>query len=153
MMWLTTCSAVWIASFIPILFVNWTTRSIATEIWLRLPQFARQSPQAAMNYARNLPRDASIDVRFMRWTSHTGTVPVNVVDTAPASSKLKPVSFRWVGPRVDEGTRLRPNPTEFFVRPKSAEGRAVRDTIPGLWSAVYKRLTGLDSNAVSKWRS
>ena len=140
--------------FIPITALCWATRSVATEIWLKLPVFARQSPQAAMTYAKNLPRDASIDVRFMRWSSHTGTVPINFVDTTPVSSRwTKLASFKWIGPRVDEGTTMRPNPTEFYIRPKSAEGRAVRDTIPGLWDAVYKRLTGMDSSTVSKWRT
>ena len=150
-----TFALVYLASFIPITFIGWATRSIATEIWLRLPVVARQSPQAAMAYAKNLPRDAIIELRFMRWTGHTGTIPVNVVDTTPVTSRwrIKPASFKWIGPRVDAGTALRPNPTEFFVRPTSAEGRAVRDTIPGLWSAVYKRLTGVDSSAVSKWKS
>lgn len=140
-------------SAFPIVYIAWVTRPIATEIWLRLPLKARQTPKTALDYARNLPRDACIEIRFLRWTGHTGTVPLNIVDTTPASSWIRPVSFRYTGPRLDEPWSLRPIPTEFFVRPQSAGGRAVRHTIPGLWGAVYKRLTGVDAANVSKWRS
>jgi hypothetical protein len=132
--------------------VNWATRSVATEIRLRLPPSARQSAQAAMSYARNLPRDASIELRFMRWTSHTASVVLKIVDTIPTRHRVKLMSFKWTGPKVDKGTYFFPNPTEFWVRPKTAQGRAARDTIPGLWDIVYKRLTGLEGSGVQKWK-
>lgn len=78
---------------------------------------------------------------------------VKLVDTIPIEKKiLRPVNFKWTGPWVNPGTYLRPNPTEFYVKSKSAGGRAAKDTVPGLWSIVYKRLTGLEPGAVSKWR-
>lgn len=89
----------------------------------------------------------------MRWTSHVASVMVKLVDTAPVKKKLlQPVNFKWTGPRADPGSFFKSNPTEFYVKSKSAGGRAARDTIPGLWDVVYKRLTGLEPSGISKWR-
>ena len=76
---------------------------------------------------------------------------MKIVDTIPAQNKVKPLSFKWVGPNVDKGTTFFPNPTEFWVAPRTAGGRAARDTVPGLWNIVYKRLTGLEGSA-KKWK-
>ena len=144
--------AVWLGSLVPILALNWATRSMATEIWLKLPPSARQSAQAAMTYAKNLPRDATLEIRFMRWTSHVANLIVKLVDTAPTKDKwFRPLSFKCTGPNVDHGTFFRPNPSEFFVMPRSAKGRAERNTIPGLWAPVYQRLAGKDPASASKW--
>lgn len=143
---------VWAAGFFPLIFINWTTRPIAAQIWLHLPPSARQSAKAALDYAKNLPRDALLHVNFFRSTALMGEVQVRVCDTQPLKSLWRPVTFRCVGKTVDPGSFLRPNPTEFFVRPESAGGKAARDTIPGLWSNVYKRLAGTESEAISKWR-
>ena len=145
--------AVWLASFVPLLFLHRATMSLATEVWLRLPPSARSSAHAAMKYARNLPRDALLEIRFMRWTGLVGSVLIKLVDTTAARTRvLKPVNFRWTGVAAHQGTFLRPNPTDFFVKHNSAGGRAARDTIPGIWQVVYKRLTGKDPGSVSKWR-
>ena len=143
---------VWSASLVPLLVTNWATRGVLTEIRLKLPPSARQSAQAAMTYARNLPRDATIEARFQRWTSHTASIIIKIADTLPAQTRFKPVSFKWTGPRVDEGSLIFPNPTEFWVRSKTAQGKAARDTVPGLWEAIYRRLTGTDGAAAQKWK-
>jgi len=149
---LTKWALVFLAGFIPTAFVNWTSRPIVTEIFLHLPQYARMSAKTAMEYARNLPADARLDLRFLRATTLPDEVSVRLVDTRPAKSIWRPVTFEWVGHWVERGSVLRPNPTQFFVRPESAKGRAAKDTIPGLWSNVYRRLAGVESDAVTKWR-
>lgn len=106
-----------------------------------------------MAYARNLHKDAALQLRFYRWTGLPGSTDVAIADTLPMTSKLRPVNFRAVGPSVDRGSILKRNPTEFFLRPKTAGGRAARDTIPGLWELVYQRLTGIATSAVPKWKS
>ncbi len=144
--------AVWLAGFIPFVYINWTLRPMVTEIFLRLPPAAQHSPKVAMEYAKSLPADATLDMRFMRALGVTDIVSLKLANTRPAKSLWRPVSFEWVGPLVDRGSFLRPNPTQFDVRPQSAGGKAARDVVPGIWTKVYERLTGVESGAVSKWR-
>ncbi|ETN38491.1 uncharacterized protein HMPREF1541_06526 [Cyphellophora europaea CBS 101466] len=144
---------VWAGSFVPLLAVNFFTRSIVTEAFLRLPPNARATPQAAMAYARKLPRDATLQLRYGRWTGLVSSVDVRIADTQPTSSRLRPVNFKAVGPLVDKGTFLGRNPTDFFLKPKTAGGRAARDAVPGLWDIVYRRLTGVSTASVSRWKS
>lgn len=125
---------------------------MVTEVFLRLPQTAQHSPKAAMEYAKSLPIDATIEMRFTRATCLTDVVSPRLAHTRPIKSMLRPVTFEWYGPLVEYGHFLRPNPTQFYVRPESASGKAARDVTPGIWSKVYERLTGTESGTVAKWR-
>lgn len=125
---------------------------MVNEIFLRLPASAQHSPKLAMEYAKSLPADAVLDLRFMRSTSLTDVVSLKLANTRPVKSAFRPISFEWVGPLVERGKFLRPNPTQFYVRPQSAGGKAARGVIPGIWGKVYERLTGLEGGVVSKWR-
>ncbi|EXJ95800.1 hypothetical protein A1O1_00924 [Capronia coronata CBS 617.96] len=145
-------AGVWLAAFIPFVFVNWTLRPMVTEVFLRLPPSVQHSPKLAMEYAKSLPADSALDLRFMRASTLTDLVTLKIANTRPAKSSFRPVSFEWFGPLVERGGFLRRNPTQFYVRPESANGKAARDVTPGLWSKVYERLTGMESSVVSKWR-
>lgn len=125
---------------------------MVTEVFLQLPISAQQSPKVAMAYAKALPADAMLDLRYMRSSSITDMVSLKLVNTRPAKSLFRPITFEWIGPLVERGRFLRPNPTQFYVRPESAKGRAARDVVPGIWSKVYERLTGVESSVVAKWR-
>jgi hypothetical protein len=125
---------------------------MVTEIFLALPPAAQHSPKGAMEYAKGLPADATLELRFMRALGVTDVVSLKLASTRPARSLFRPVSFEWVGPSVDRGSFLRPNPTHFDVRPHSAGGKAARDVTPNVWTKVYQRLTGVESGVVSKWR-
>ncbi|KIW29692.1 uncharacterized protein PV07_05485 [Cladophialophora immunda] len=149
---LWTVAGIWLAGLMPFIFVNWALRPMVTEVFLRLPASAQTSPKVAMAYAKSLPGDATLDLRFMRSFTITDVVTLRIANTRPIKSLFRPVSFEWIGPMVERGGLLRPNPTQFYVRPESAGGRAARDVTPGIWSKVYERLTGVESDAVSKWR-
>jgi hypothetical protein len=144
---------VWLAGAVPFICVNWFLRPMVTEIFLRLPPSAQSSPKLAMSYAKSLPADATLDLRFMRNLTLTDVVSLKISNTRPVKSSLRPMSFEWIGPLAHRGSFLRPNPRQFYVQPQSAGGRASRDVTPGLWSKVFERLTGVESSAVSKWRS
>jgi hypothetical protein len=131
----------WALTAFPIVAVNYISRPVATEIFLHLPAHANLTPEKVMNYARSLPRDAKLEVRFLRWTGFYGRTNFKILDTRPASSWLRPVSFKNVGPK-EETVVLRPAPTEFYVMARSAGGKGGRDTVPGIWDVVYRRLTG-----------
>ena len=77
---------------------------------------------------------------------------MHLADLVPAKSLWRPVTFEWVGRRVNKGSWLMPNPTKFYVRPNSGTGKESRDTIPGIWETVYKRIVGVESDTVAKWR-
>lgn len=123
-----------------------------TWIHLALPPFARQSANATLEYSRNLPENAMLQITFMRSTALPATVEANIADLVPAMSMWRPVTFEWVGERVGRGSFLRPNPTAFYVRPNSGSGKEARDTVPGIWENVYKRIVGIASKSVEKWR-
>ena len=124
-----------------------------TQVWLQLPQKARQSAKAALEYARNIPDDATLDLRFLRVTGLEARIVARIRDLYPVlSGSWRPVTFKWQGAHVDRGTTFRPNPTEFYVKPESAKGAASKDTLPGLWAAIYQKITGVQSDAVTKWR-
>jgi hypothetical protein len=144
----------WAASFLPIGLVHILTRSFVTEAFLRLPTHARANAQAAMNYARSMARDATLQLRFYRWTGLPGTTDVKIVDTMPIASTWRPVNFKVTGAFVDRGMWLKRNPTEFFLHARTAsKGKAARETVPGLWEVVYKRLTGRAASEVPKWKT
>ena len=159
---------IWASSLVPLLALNHFTRSMITEMFLVLPPTARVSPAAAMNYARNLPRDAVLHIRFLRWTGIPGFMRVRIADVQPlpfAAQADKPwwlprdlermANFKIpMTPMIKETSSfLKPAITEFFVRTKTAGGRAARNTIPGLWEIVYKRLTGVEVGAVPRWKA
>ncbi len=85
-------------------------------------------------------------------TTLADSLSLKLANTRPVKSYLRPISFEWFGPLVERGGLLRPNPTQFYVRPQSAGGKAARDVTPGIWSKVYERLTGVESSTVAKWR-
>jgi len=148
-----TAVPVSVAGLVPFVIVNVTQRPFVTWIHLHLPVQARLSPKAAMEYARNLPGNAVLHISFQRWTALGATVEANLADLVPAKGVWwRPVTFEWVGPSVDKGSLLRPNSTRFYVKPKTGTGKEARDTIPGIWELVYKNITGIDSNAVKRWR-
>jgi hypothetical protein len=136
----------------PFLAVAWRTKPLVTWIYLILPTYARQSPKAALEYARNLPDSAQLQICYMRSIPLPADVTVQVRDLKPVTSRFRPVTFEWVGNRVDSGPWYRPNLTQFFVKPKSGTGKEKRDTIPGIWEAVYKRLLGVESRVSAKWK-
>lgn len=141
------------AGFTPFALITYTSRPFVTWIHLDLPIFARQSAKAALEYARNLPENAKLHITFYRSTALTATVVANLADLVPAKSRWRPVTFEWVGERVNRGSFLRPNPSRFYVRTHTGGGKAARDTIPGIWDVVYKRIAGVESKAVEKWRT
>jgi hypothetical protein len=141
-----------VAGLTPFALVTYTTRPFVTWIHLDLPQFARQSAKAALEYSRNLPENATLHITFYRSSALPATVEANITDLVPAKSRWRPVTFEWVGKRVNRGTFLRPNPTAFYVRPTTGTGKEARDTIPGIWENVYKRIVGIESKAVERWR-
>jgi hypothetical protein len=140
------------AGFIPISAIHTLTAPLVNRIYLHLPPQARQSPQSAMEYARNLPETAMLDIEFLRPLPIAAMVSAHLADVEVSNTKWRPATFRWKEHRADPGSWIFPNPLEFFVKPESHKGKAARYTVPGIWPSVYKRLTGQDSASISKWK-
>lgn len=128
----------------PFFLVKFVARPFVSWIYLSLPPSARQSPRAALEYSKNLPKDALLQICFMRATALTSQVEASLADLVPRKGKWPPTTFEWVGRRVERGTWLRPTPTCFFVNQRSGTGKAARDTVPGIWENVYKRIMGME---------
>jgi hypothetical protein len=150
--WWTVASILFIGCS-PFLALAWRTRPFVTWIYLILPTFARQSPKAALEYARNLPDAARLQIHYIRTLGLPANVTVEMRDLKPVrSTRVRPVTFAWTGNRVDRGMLYRPNLTEFFVKETSGLGKERRDIIPGIWEPVYKRIMGAESPVSAKWK-
>lgn len=103
-----------------------------------------------MEYAKSLPNDSVLELTFMRWTMLPSTVAMKLDQLQPMSNRWQLANFGVARPLDNPGTFFRPNPTVFYVRPRSAGGMAVKDTIPGIWHKVYARLTQKDG--ASRWQ-
>lgn len=147
-----TVASILIVGCSPFLAITWRTRPLVTWIFLILPTFARQSPKAALEYARNLPDSARLQIHYMRASALPANVMIEMRDLKPVRSTLRPVTFEWTGNRIDKGAHYRPNLTQFFVKEKSGTGKEKRDIIPGIWEAVYKRIVGVESDLSVKWK-
>ncbi|KIV94451.1 hypothetical protein PV10_02218 [Exophiala mesophila] len=146
--WVT--AGFWLAWFLPACYVHWYLRGFVSEIFLRLPPKAQLTPKATMEYAKSLPNDSVLELTFMRWTMLPSTVSMKLGQLQPLSSRFQLANFGVAGPLDNPGTFLRPTPKVFYVRPRSAEGMAVKDTIPGIWPKVFARLTQKDS--ATRWQ-
>jgi hypothetical protein len=137
---LLTQSLVITASTAPFFLVKFLARPFVSWIYLILPPYARQSPKAALEYSSNLPQNAVLQICFMRSSALTGQVEAIIADLVPRRGKWPPTTFEWIGRRVQTGTWFRGNPTRFFVNQRSGTGKAQRDTVPGIWENVYRRI-------------
>ena len=147
-----TVAAILVIGCTPFLAFTWRTRPLVTWIFLILPTFARQSPKAALEYARNLPDSARLQIHYMRTSGLPANVTVEMRDLKPVRSTWRPVTFEWTGNRVDKGMLHRPNLTQFFVKEKSGTGKEKRDIIPGIWEPIYRRIMGAESELSAKWK-
>lgn len=134
----------------PFFLVQFLARPFVSWIYLTLPKHARQTPRAALEYSRNLPQNVLLQICFMRATALTSRVEVNLADLTPRVGFWPPTTFEWVGPSVEKGSILRPNPTTFFVNRRSGTGKAARDTVPGIWENVYRRIMSVEQSGRTK---
>ena len=137
----------------PIAVLHWCTKSFVTWIYLPLPPYARQTAKTALEYAKNLPASAPLHISFKRLHAWTGTAEVHLADLAPAPGRFPPSTFRWAGRRVDHGPWYSPNPMSYYVRERTAtHGQAGKDTIPGIWEHVYRKIMHMESDTMGKWK-
>lgn len=137
----------------PFFLVKFLARPFVAWIYLVLPQHARQSPRAALEYSRNLPQNAILQICFMRATALIGQVEANIADLVPRKARCPPTTFEWVGSKVEKGTWYHSNPTRFFVNQRSGAGKASRDTVPGVWQNIYERIMGGERSIETKrWK-
>lgn len=147
-LWLV--ALIWLGGFVPGIMVNYATKPMVTRIFLNLPVKARDTSKAAMEYAKNLPRDADLDIRYLKPYGLEGQLQARVSELEPASGNiLRPVSFQFKNQKDSSFFR----PSSFFVWPKSAVGEKSTNTIPGLWDNMYRKLMSTPENTVmGKWK-
>jgi len=74
-LWLV--ASIFAGGFVPALLLNYMTMPMVSRIFLNLPLKARETSKAAMEYAKNLPKDAElamVSVSSLRYGS-IGTLP------------------------------------------------------------------------------
>ncbi|KAK5076069.1 hypothetical protein LTR64_008487 [Lithohypha guttulata] len=147
-------ATMWGTGFVPGVAINYWTKPYVTRIFLELPPKARQSSKAAMEYASNLPRDADLDIRYMKPWALESSLKARISELEPVKSgfKLPAVNLKLVDykSRKESGSFV---PKAFWVDKKSATGKLSKDTIPGLWDSLYKQLMRSSEDATAtKWK-
>lgn len=143
---------IWLAGFVPMFVVNYMTKPLVTRIFLNLPAKARDTSKAAMEYAKTLPRDASLDIRYMKPYGIEGKFQARVSDLEPTSGNmLRPLSLKLKKYSRNDSDFFQPS--SFYVWPKTAIGEKSKNTIPGIWDGMYKKLMRIsDGPEAIKWK-
>ena len=132
------------------LFIRYATFPFVAWIHLVLPRTAQKSHEAAIQYSRELPSNAILTLGYIRYGLFARRAEVQVGDLVPATSWMRPVTFKDISNR-DRGPWYRRRPTEFYVSAKSGTGKASKNVVPGVWENVYRRINGIDE--VTTWKS
>lgn len=146
-----------IGTFLPAVLIHWWTQPMVTRIFLALPLKARQSSKTAMEYAKNLPRDAELELKYLLPYGLEGTTKAKVSDFIPAKQErnlLKPATwFRSVTfRRVSKQESKRFEPREFYVWGKTMSGKKSKNTIPGIWEGLFDQLVQVRAENAMKWK-
>ena len=143
---------IWLAGFVPMGVVNYLTKPMVSRIFLNLPAKARETSKAAMEYAKNLPPDADLDIRYLKPWALEKSIKARISEFEPTKGNfLRPLTFKWRD-KFNSRRASRFTPTSFFVWPKTASGASSKDTIPGIWESVYKQLMKpAERTGVAKW--
>jgi len=144
---------IWMGGFVPGVAINYMTKPMISRIFLELPTKARETSRAAMEYAKNLPGDADLDIRYLKPWGLEKSIKAKVSEFEPTEGNvLRPLTFKWKDSWLKTRSVPRSTPTSFFVYPQTAAGEASKNTIPGIWNAVYSQLVagGQPTNMV-KW--
>lgn len=145
---------IWLGGFVPGFMTNYMTKSWVNRIFLDLPEKARHSPKAVMEYAKNLPGDAKIDIRYLKLWGLEGSVKGSTSEFTPTKGNfLRPLTFTWSAESPQKRTTSRFVPNSFFVQSKTATGTASTNTVPGIWETVYKQIIKEPGKDSPKWKS
>lgn len=138
-LWLV--ALIWLAGFVPGFAVNYMTKPMISRIFLDLPAKARETSKAAMEYAKNLPGDADLDIRYLKPWALEKSIKARLSQFEPTEGNLfRPLTFKWKDRWLKTRPFSRSTPTSFYVSPKTASGEASKNTIPGIWDSVYRQL-------------
>ena len=137
--------------FIPWIFVNTVAKPMISRIFLELPTKARETNKAALEYAQNLPRDAQLDIRYLKPWGIEGRIRTKISQLEPVETTVwRPQSFR-MRKIYDEPAFWKPS--YFYVYPHTAIGEKSKNTIPGLWTSVYRKIMQIpEGTDIAKWR-
>ena len=140
----------------PALTLHYTTKGFVNWIYLRLPTHARETSKTAMHYAHNLPPTAKLLIHSKRMHLVGGVAEVSLADLIPRRQAFPPSNVQVaIDNRLErKGPWFSPDPLAYYVKPQTTtDGLAARDTIPGIWEPVYKKIMGLESEAMGKWKN
>lgn len=123
-----------VAGALPLIFVAYTTAPFVNNIYIHLPVFARKSREAALEYVKNLPSNATLSIQTMKITTIPRTTEVRISDLVPDKATLRPVSFRNTY-TLGTGTLK-----QFYATPTSKNARSTPKFYPELWEPIFARI-------------
>jgi len=125
---------------VPMLFVMYTTRPFVTWIHLSLPASARESQEAALTYARNLPSNAKLHIGTMGLNIQPQRSEVKLTDVGPVKSMFRPVTFGVINPGVARDKWWKQKSLFFYTKEGSGTGKDTRNSVPGAWENVLRHI-------------
>lgn len=133
-----TSPAIVVAGSIPMLYIAYTAAPFVNFIHLALPPFARRSRENAIQYAKNLPPNATLIINTMKITTIPRQTQVRMGDLVPDKSLIRPVSFRNQSPAPSSwrGKTL----CQFYASENSQRGTSSSVFYPELWDHVYRQI-------------
>lgn len=152
---LWTTALIWLAGFVPAIGMYYSTHSFVSRIFLDLPPHARESPKTVMEYAKNLPSETMLDIRYLKPWGIEGSISGSTSDFVPTKGWwARPMTFKW---KDESALKLRRrstwDPESFFVEAKTASGAKSKSTTPGVWDTVYNQVVKDNSKPSEKWKS
>ena len=125
---------------VPMLFVMYTTRPFVTWIHLSLPASVRESPEAVLTYARNLPSNAKLHIGTMGLNIQPQRSEVKLTDVGPVKSMFRPVTFGVINPGVARDKWWKQKSLLFYTKEGSGTGKDTRNSVPGVWENVLRHI-------------
>ncbi|KAI5310372.1 hypothetical protein KEM55_007815 [Ascosphaera atra] len=126
------------AGAIPMAFVAYTSAPFVNQIYLSVPPLARRSEQTLARYFETLPRSTKLNIVTMKFMFWPRSNIVTIGDLAPASARLRPVSFRTKRPVskpwYEGGSQV------YFYAPRKSKGNGGRRFRPEVWERIYSQL-------------
>lgn len=123
------------------LFVASVAAPYVNFIHLGLPVFARQSREAALQYALNAPPTATVWINTMKFSAGPRLTKVQLGELGPSKSEFPPANF---------SIRYQRYPStvhnsffaqkKFFTEPTCPPGPPARAFYPQVWETMFKNI-------------
>ena len=120
-------------------FIAYSTAPFVSYVHIKLPGFARHSKDQLMQWVKQVPRNAEIDLTTMRFSGRPRVSRMLISDLKETEARLGVANLARVSNLTIRPWWMGKEPTLFYVTPKSA----VRKNAPwqkAIWQHISDRI-------------